>query len=252
MTSPVIDELAAGWTLDGAVGTELVARGADPSDPERWVSEQPEAVRALHEEMLAAGAVAVTSATFASPRLGAAGADRVRAAVALAKAAGAPRVLASLGPGSRHVMLAEVAVEAGADAVVLETFVLDDELRATTAAVADRLGGAVPLIAGYCPLQASVTARVAALPERLRRAGATALMVGCGDGAGSVAAVAEALVAGPLPIIARPSPGLPGALRSPRALAGIANHLQGAGVIAMGACCGGGVEYVRAIAEAAR
>lgn len=240
-----------GWALDGAVGTELTRVGADAADPERWVLEAPERVRELHRAMHAAGATAITTASFAAPRSDSAEA-RVRAAVALAAEAGAPRVHASLGPGNGHAALARVAADAGADAVVLETFVGPEALVRVTSAVAEALAGAVPLVAGYCPLDSAATEERAALPRRLRDAGASALLIGCGDGKGSVVALARRWAAeGVLPIWAKPSAGLPGAVRSPAAMAALAAELRAAGVQAMGGCCGAGVAHVRAIAGAA-
>ncbi len=243
-------ELPLGWALDGAVGTELARVGADARDPERWVLTEPERVRELHRAMLAAGASAITSASFAAPRNDDS-TERVRAAITLAREAGAPVVLAALGPGEDHARLALVARDAGADAVVLETFVGPASLLRVTEAVVEALGGALPVIAGHCPLDAEATEERATLPARLRDAGAAALLVGCGDGKGSVVATARRWATGPLPVLARPSAGLPQAIRTPATFARLATELRAAGVRAMGGCCGAGADHVRAIAGAA-
>jgi S-methylmethionine-dependent homocysteine/selenocysteine methylase len=82
------DELAAGRViiLDGATGTELERRGV-PMDDVAWSSiaslSQPEILRQIHADYLAAGAEIVIANTFAASRylLAAAGLDeRVRAA----------------------------------------------------------------------------------------------------------------------------------------------------------------------------
>src|SRR5437773_1725138 len=92
---------------DGAIGTELIARGLDlgREPPEAWSLRRPDAVRALHRAYLDAGAEVIQTNTFGGsrPRLRAGGlAGEVaavnRAAVALAREAGAKVVLASLGP----------------------------------------------------------------------------------------------------------------------------------------------------------
>lgn len=243
-------DLPLGWALDGAVGTELARMGADARDPERWVLTQPEKVRELHRAMLDAGATAITTASFAAPRHED-GEARVRAAVGLARDVGAPVVLAALGPGEHHGRLATVAAEAGADGVVLETFVGPASLVRVTEEVSEALDGALPVIAGYCPLDGEATEERAQLPARLRDAGASAVLVGCGDGKGSVVAVAKRWAKGPLPVLARPSAGLPGAIRTPATFARLAAELRAAGVRAMGGCCGAGPEHVRAIAGAA-
>jgi len=242
--------LPFGWALDGAVGTELARMGADARDPERWVRTAPGRVLELHRAMVAAGATAITTATFAAPR-SERGLERMAPAVSLAREAGAPIVLAALGPGERHAELATAAVEAGADGVVLETFVGPESLVRITTEVASAVGDRVPVIAGYCPLDGAATPERVALPARLADAGASAVLVGCGDGKGSVVSVARRWLDGPLPVIARPSAGLPGELRTPAAFAVLAAELRAAGVRAMGGCCGAGVDHVRAIAGAA-
>ncbi len=239
-----------GWALDGAVGTELARLGADARDPERWVLEQPDRVVELHRAMVGAGATAITTASFAAPR-SEASTERVRTSVALAREAGAPFVFAALGPGDAHAELAAAALGAGADGLVLETFVGPETLVRTTAEVVTAVGATVPVVAGYCPLDDAPTPERAALPARLRDAGAAAVLVGCGDGRGSVVALARRWVSGPLPVFARPSAGLPGALRTPADFAALAAELRAAGVRAMGGCCGAGADHVRAIAGAA-
>ena len=241
--------LRVGWALDGAVGTELARMGADARDPERWTLEQPERVRELHRAMITAGATAITTASFAAPRSESAH-ERIRAAVSIARGSGAPMVLAALGPGEDHGALAALAVDEGADGVVLETFVGPESLVRVTAEVVAAVGG-FPVVAGYCPLDDAATSERAALPARLRDAGASAVLVGCGDGKGSVPAVARRWATGPLPVFARPSAGLPGAIRTPADFARLAVGLRAAGVRAMGGCCGAGPDHVRAIAGAA-
>ena len=242
----MIDALRAAWTLDGAVGTALLDGSADPSDPEAVVERRPERVRALHQSMLDAGAGAVTAASFAAPRLGAAGAQRVRSAVEAARSVEPPLVLAALGPGENHAELADVALDAGADAVVLETFVDVTALVAATVAVRSAIGAGT-LLAGFCPLDDLVDR---SLPRRLTDAGADALLLVCGDGEGSVVRWARALAPGPMPVVARPSAGVPGARRGAAEFGELAHSLREVGVVAMGGCCGATPAHVAAIAGA--
>ena len=241
----MIEALGGAWTLDGAVGTALLTHGADPRDPEGLVESAPDVVRELHRSMVRAGAGCVTAASFAAPRISSAE-RRVERAVAVALEAGAPTVLAALGPGRGHASLARVALGAGAAAVVLETFVDPVELLRATVSVRAAIGDA-PLIAGLCPLDDRVDTD---LPRRLRDAGADALLLVCGNGAGSVVHWALAVVDGELPVLARPSAGLPEALRSPGNFRDLAERLRAAGVAAMGGCCGTTAAHVQAIAEA--
>ena len=60
--------------LDGAMGTELQAKGMQPGEvPEMWNLSHPDAVRAVHESYFAAGADIVYANTFganaATPRI---------------------------------------------------------------------------------------------------------------------------------------------------------------------------------------
>ena len=56
--------------LDGAMGTQLQARGLAPGElPETWNLTRPEDVQAIHEAYLAAGADVVTTNTFGANAL---------------------------------------------------------------------------------------------------------------------------------------------------------------------------------------
>jgi methionine synthase I (cobalamin-dependent) len=146
--------------LDGAMGTELIARGLDLScaAPETWVLERPEIVREVHAAYVAAGADILQTCSFGAtrPRLERVGLGEEVAAVnrqavslARAEAAGRP-VLASLGPtgidpfssGAAATMAAayrqQIAAlaEAGVDGLHFET--LYHPLEATQAVAAAR------------------------------------------------------------------------------------------------------------------
>src|SRR5437764_11881935 len=90
---------------DGAIGTELIGRGLDLArePPEAWNLRRPDELRDLHRRYLEAGAEVIQTNTFggSAPRLRAAGLDGElqavnRAAVKLAREAGATVVVASL------------------------------------------------------------------------------------------------------------------------------------------------------------
>lgn len=97
------------FVLDGGLATELEASGADLSDAlwsARVLADEPERIVAAHAAFVAAGAeIAITSSYQASfvgfERVGITHDDAaalMRRSVALARAAGAPRVAASVGP----------------------------------------------------------------------------------------------------------------------------------------------------------
>src|SRR5262249_7679798 len=101
--------------LDGAIGTELIARGLRVREeaPESWNLDRPDEVRAIHAAYAAAGWAAGQTNTFGAPRprLARFGlADRQReicaAAVRLARE-GAPKaaVIGSIGPTGETVAL---------------------------------------------------------------------------------------------------------------------------------------------------
>jgi 5-methyltetrahydrofolate--homocysteine methyltransferase len=158
--------------LDGAIGTELIARGlrVREESPEAWNLDRPDQVRAIHAAYAAAGAEAIQTNSFGAtrPRLARFGlADRLgdicAAAVRLAReAAPGASIIGSLGPTGETVALggkADVAplrdafaeaaaalAAAGADAIHLETQFHPAELRA---AIEGARAGApnLPLIA---------------------------------------------------------------------------------------------------------
>lgn len=110
--------------LDGAMGSRLWRPGL--GCVERLVLEDPEAVRRIHLEHVAAGAEVLTACTFqANPvTLGLEGARIVSRAVAIARecAEGRP-VLASVGPvADAEVLAGALAWCAEADGVLLETW----------------------------------------------------------------------------------------------------------------------------------
>jgi homocysteine S-methyltransferase len=161
-TSPVV-------VLDGALGTELAARGADLNDPlwsARLLAERPELIRDVHAEYYAAGADVATTASYQATFAGFAArgighdraADLMRLSVTLARdaraLAGHPNALvaASVGPygayladgseyrGDYGLSIADlmafhrprmaVLAAAGADLLACETVPCLDEARA--------------------------------------------------------------------------------------------------------------------------
>ena len=133
--------------LDGAMGTQLQARGLKPGEvPELWNLTRPGDIRAVHEAYLAAGSDVVYTNTFgangAKYHADAPLADVVASGVAIAreaaKAAGGDRFVAlDVGPTGRLLKPAgdfefdaaydafaeqvQIGAKAGADLVVVET-----------------------------------------------------------------------------------------------------------------------------------
>ncbi|HEX7897352.1 MAG TPA: homocysteine S-methyltransferase family protein [Planctomycetota bacterium] len=229
MSRDVRRALAAGLVLaDGAMGTELAARGLD-APFERFNLERPERVLDVHRAHLAAGARLLRSNTFLAPdaRTALAGARLAR------EAAGEGILVAgALGPGTNA---AAALAEGGCDLIVLETFLDPDEL---IRAIRDARATGLP-----------VMAQMAREPELRAVATADVAGVNCVD-ADAAAGMVEKLVRdGGRPVSAFPHAGLPGRRVSPADFARSAARLAKAGARILGGCCGAGPEHVRALAK---
>ncbi len=240
--------------LDAAMGTRLLDRGLrlEDDDPCLWNRTHPEAVLAIHQRDVAAGAEAVLTNTFGANRRALArlgqGTQRDvaainHAAVALARRAVGPGrfVVGDLGPtaadGGAVAEQAAVLIAAGVDGLLFETHRLDqaeaalDQLdRAPRGPVAVPL--LVSLIAWPDPPDAAV-ARLVAL-------GAEALGGNCQDGMAAALVLAERLrAATDLPLIVKPAAGRPGGpVDGPQAFATAARRLKALGPVLAGGCCG--------------
>ncbi len=230
--------------LDGATGTELMARGIPgATPPELWNVERPDVVGAIHRDYFAAGADLVHANTFGGTRLKLAGhglGERAaelneagaRLAVAVRDAEYPGRLVAG-DVGPTGVMLpplgdadpavlretfveqAEALVRGGVDLLHIETmFDLGEALAAVEAAVGAAGGRPVccsmtfkPAARGYRTMMGVSPAQAAAA---LLAAGAT--LVGCNcsitaDAMGDL--VADLHEAAGLPVLAQPNAGQP-------------------------------------------
>lgn len=267
--------------LDGAMGTALYARGLPAGAlPEVWLLARPDAVAEVHAEHAAAGAEVLLTCTFscAAPRLAAhVDPGRIEAlctrAVELARAASRPggRVAGALGPmgplpagaplseaelvGRYRRALAALAA-AGADLAWIESqWELREALLALEAARAVGLPVVVtfgfPETAGRmhapdgAPAEVSLAAAAAA--------GAAAVGVNC-VAAGPALAALAGWAAGhlPVPFVAKPSPGLPGAVLAPGDFAAALRPAVEAGARVVGGCCGATGDHLRALAALLR
>lgn len=265
--------------LDGAMGTALVARGlAAGALPEEWVLERPDEVAAVHGAHAAAGAELVLTCTFnaAGPRLDArVPAGRLEevceAAVRLARrgapgarVAGAVGPTALYGPGraapdpaavtGRYARAARALAAAGADLLWLES--QWDLVEARLALAAAREAG-VPVVVTFAlrddgtRLAAPDGTPAEALLEAIAADGAAAVGVNCVPAGLALTALAGwasgRLGLTGVPLVAKPSPGLPGEVLSPEAFAEALRPALGAGLSVVGGCCGAGPEHLRAL-----
>jgi 5-methyltetrahydrofolate--homocysteine methyltransferase len=269
--------------LDGAMGTALRAAGLPEGvPPERWLSERPQAIRAVHAAHAGAGASVLLTCTFnaASPRLGSlpgGPAGCCARAVALARmAAPQARVAGALGPlalarpggpapAAQRLRrpferpLAALA-DAGADLLWLES---QYDGREAEAALAAAVAVGLPVVVTFT-LEArggrlvapdgtpgeALLARAAGFAGSGRHDGrVVAVGVNCvAAGAPLAALAAWARTTLPLPFVAKPSPGLPGAVASPRAFAEALAPAVAAGARLVGGCCGAGAAHLAALA----
>jgi 5-methyltetrahydrofolate--homocysteine methyltransferase len=260
--------------LDGAMGTALIDCGLPPGAlPERWLLERPDAIAAVHASHAAAGARILLTSTFnlAGPRLRAAGVEAsleelARRAVQLARdAAPSLRVAGALGPTmlaagvdraelrERYAAPFQALATAGADLLWTESCWLLEEARASLAA-ARSTGKPVVATVGV-RLERGVLRCGSGQPaleclEALAMDGATAVGVNCAlpgdplDGLFRAAAVRLNV-----PLVAKPSAGLPGHVLAPASFAAWIGELAQAGAAWVGGCCGASAAHVAACAR---
>ncbi len=263
--------------LDAGLGTELLDAGL-PRDalPERWLLDKPDEVARVHASHVAAGAQVVLTCTFnlAGPRLREAGIaepveELARRAVEVARgAAPSARVAGAVGP----TLLAGVAAPAelrerfaeaysalaaaGVDLVWTESHWDLAEARAALSAA--RATG-LPVVttftfgdAGGLLTAASGEPALACL-EAVAADGAAAVGANCIlPGAPLADLLARAAQRVAVPLVAKPSAGLPGDIVAPEAFAAWAMELARAGASWIGGCCGAGAAHLAATERALR
>lgn len=279
MHTPALASLRDRTLLDGGMGTALYARGLPQGAlPEEWLLERPDAIAAVHAEHAAAGAGIVLTCTFnlAAPRL----AERVipsrveelaARAVRLAREA-APRALVAgaLGPtglaapgrsapvralAAGYGRAARALSAAGADLLWLET--QHDRAEARLALVAARATGLDVAVtftpSGDAPWTLTDGTPVEEALLAMASLGARAAGVNCvAAGAPLAELAAWARSALPVPFVAKPTAGLPGAVLPADAFAAALAPALAAGTALAGGCCGGTGEHLRALAAAWR
>jgi 5-methyltetrahydrofolate--homocysteine methyltransferase len=268
--------------LDGAMGTALIDRGL-PADalPEEWLLERPEEIAAVHAAHAAAGARVLLTCTFnlAAPRLdGRVPPDRrarlAATAVRLARAAGpGARLAGDLGPTGlygprrapvdatevrlRYASAAAALAGAGVDLLWIES---QWDLAEARLALAAALRTTLPVAVTFAlaeddrgRLRGPDGTPAEALLVAAEADGAAATGVNCvGPGAALADLAAWSRGALRIPFVAKPSPGVPGAVLAPSAFAEALRPALRAGLAAAGGCCGATAEHLRALADVAR
>lgn len=268
---------------DGAWGTQLQVRGLAPGDfPDLWNLTNPEAVREVASAYVAAGAQVILTNTFGANRIRLADAGTEcdvaainREGVRLSRqaAAGRAKVFASIGPSGKLLIADEVSPEtlrtafdeqavaladAGADALVIETFSDIEEARLAIAA-AKATGLPVVASAVFDSGRDRDRTMMGATPEQVASAftdaGADAIGANCGQGIAGFIPVCRRLRASTrLPIWIKANAGLPelvdGKAVYSMTSGDFAKHVPAlieAGADFIGGCCGTTPEFIRGL-----
>ncbi len=286
----LIAELAAAAPVitDGAWGTQLQQRGLPVGAcPDAWNLVEPQKVQAVARSYVEAGSRIILTNTFGASRLMLARhdlADKVaainRAGVEISRQAAGDRarVFASMGPSGVMLMMgrttpdevqdafaeqAEALADAGADAIVLETF--SDPMEIVLAIAAVRETG-LPVVACLTfdsgkdhdrTLMGTTPEQVA---QKLTEAGADCVGSNCGQGIEGFVKIARRLrSATDRPLWIKPNAGLPQVrdgkavyTQTPEQFADIVPALIEAGASFVGGCCGTSPEFIAAIGKVLR
>jgi len=278
---PIKEALAAGKLLiaDGATGTMLMAAGLPSGKaPELWNVERPEEIRTLYRAYVEAGSDIFLTNTFGGNRLTLARhglGDRVRelnlegARLAREIAGDRAYVAGDMGPtGSllkpygaltfeealeAYTEQASALAEGGVDVLWIETM---SELSEIKAAIQGALTTGLPV---FCTLSFDPNARTM-MGVRAKAAAQQLWPLGlnCGEGLEMVPNVLQQMREGApeAVLIAKPNAGLPRFVDgksvydvTPQAFAEEASGFVALGAQVLGACCGSGPAYIRALAE---
>lgn len=270
---------------DGAMGTLLYQRGIPLSFCFECLNlRQPDVVRRIHRDYLAAGAELVETNTFAANRLRltAAGLEeqtrqinalgarlarqeagrRFLVAGAVGPLGRAPGETAELSREQRAALFREQMeglAEGGVDLLLLETFASLEELEL---AVAEAGGTGLPVVAQMAFFEGGKTREgvtAAEVARRLVGAGASVVGANCGSGPRDVLAVLRTMATQVnIPLSGFANSGFPEYvdgryiyLATPGYFAARGREMVEAGACLVGGCCGTTPEHIRALAAAA-
>jgi len=278
---------------DGAMGTELMLAGLEPGGcGEIWNLNHPDRILAIQKRYVEAGADCLITNTFGASSIMLARhghGDKVRAineaAVRIAREAMGSHdgyVLGGLGPLGRilepygdlpaaealaaYTEQASALVEAGADAIIIETHTGLDELGLAIDAAKE--AGAPSIVASLAyDLSASkkffvtmMGVKPEAAADFIQNHGAHVAALNCGTGVDMASAAAIVLTYrehSDLPTMVQPNAGLPvleGGVavykQTPEDMAASVARLLEAGACVVGSCCGSTPEHTRAIRAA--
>ncbi len=267
---------------DGAMGTMLAAKGLPSSIPsELWNIENPKAVMAVHSDYIASGSDLVSTNTIGANRLklskfglGERVGELAAAGIKIAReAVGDALVAASIGPLGELLEpygdltaqdAAEVysescgaVAEAGADAILLETFY---DISEAEIAIKSASAFGIPVI---CTMTFDPRGRtmMGVFPEDAVKAiidaGADVLGANCGVGPDAILPVVEKMCStSSIPVMVQPNAGMPEMTsngpvynETPEKMAEYTEKFLDLGAKIVGACCGSTPAHIAAIAQ---
>ena len=264
---------------DGALGTILQAQGiADKGvNPQLANLNHPDAVMAIHQAYIAAGAQMITTNTFSANAKDLGGesvvVEVIAAGVELARSSGAHYVAGNIGPlgellepygdlsfeeaYGRFAAQVKIMVNSGCDLFALETFTDLEEARAAIKAARDH--SSLPIFATMS-FAAGGRTFMGVSPEdaarELSAAGAHAVGMNCSLGPAEILPVAQAMKPHlSCPMIVRPNAGQPQLEEgktvydiTPELFAEGMGPVLDCGATIVGGCCGTTPDHIRALA----
>ncbi len=273
--------------IDGAMGSLLYERGVFHTRSYDELSlSQPEMIRSVHQDYLAAGADILETNTFGSNRIALTKhglGDRVVelnvASVKLAKEVAGKEayVAGAVGPTGVHYAYAnkrgrqnasdaiaeqiDALAQAGVDLICLETFTSIVELEVAIEQCRRR-ASKIPVMAHLTFGEAQI-AKGGIEPEeaaaRLVDAGASVIGANCGAGPDVLYKIASRMVGRGAPVSVQPNAGQPAQLEgrtlyvaNPEHFGVYARRLLKSGVQLIGGCCGTTPAHIKAMAGAVR
>jgi len=289
MNPMLADILAHGPVLtDGAIGTQLQARGLDPGQcPDEWNLARPAEVESVARAYVEAGSEIILTNTFRGNRLALEGAglavnlEAVNLAgveIARRAASGKAAVFGCLGPSGKMVMMGEVSEEelrlvyaeqvkilavAGVDGFAVETMAELEEAKAALAA-ARETGLPVVVSMVFDSGKDKDRTMTGVTPERaaqeLTAAGADVIAANCGRGIAGYIPICQRLhSATDRPIWIKPNAGMPQLVdgkatysTTPEEFAAFVPAVLQAGASFVGGCCGTTPDFIRAVADTLR
>jgi 5-methyltetrahydrofolate--homocysteine methyltransferase len=287
---PVLQELMthAPVVTDGALGTQLMARGLLPGEcPDSWNLSHPVEVEEVGRRYVESGSEILLTNTFRANRValetyGLAGKlEEINLAgveIARRAASHSAYVFASLGPSGKMLMTGEVSEAdvtkafeeqvnilalAGVDGFAIETMT---DVAEAKLAVAQAGKTGLPVVASMVFDSGKEKDRtmMGVAPERaageLTAAGADVIGANCGQGIAAYVSICQRLhAATDRPIWIKPNAGLPEIVEgkavyrtTPEAFAAFVPALIQAGASFIGGCCGTGPEFIWATVETLR